>query len=107
MPKKIVKKETSSLEQFVDRLVEEKDFKGLREPVIQQIKKDLLSRVENIINAMILQKMPAEKLNDFEKLLDSKAGEKKIQSFCQKNILDLDQEIASTLLRFRNTYLNI
>ena len=100
MPKKIVKKETSSLEQFVDRLVEEKDFKGLREPVIQQIKKDLLSRVENIINAMILQKMPAEKLNDFEKLLDSKAGEKKIQSFCQKNILDLDQEIASTLLRF-------
>jgi len=106
MSKKIKKQEAAPLVQFVDRLVEEKGFQGLKEPVMEQIKKDLLSRVENRINAMMLQKMPASKLDDFEKLLDSKVGEKKIQDFCQKNILNLDQEVASELLRFRNVYLN-
>jgi len=96
-----------ALVQFVDRLVEERGFKGLDEAVIEQIKKDVMTRVEDRINATILQKLPSNKLDDFETLLDSKAGEKKIQDFCVKNIPDLNQEIAGALLRFRDVYLNI
>jgi len=106
-PKKQGDELSPALVQFVDRLVEEKGFKGLDEAVMKQIKKDLMTRVEDRINATILQKLPANKLDDFETLLDSKAGEKKIQDFCTKNIPDLNQEIAGALLRFRDVYLNI
>lgn len=90
---------------FIDRLVEEKKFENLDSEVVKQIKIDLADRVEDRINASILEHMPSDKLEDFNKLLDSEDAEK-IQLFCQENIQDLDNVIARELLDFRSSYLN-
>ena len=99
------KKAVPGLEDFVDRLVAEKGMTGLDPEVLAQVKHDLLDRVEDRINALIVEKLPPESLEDFERLLDG-GDEKEIQAFCQTQIPDLDQKIAAELLAFRQTYLN-
>ncbi len=96
---------SKELEQFVDRLLEEKAMVDLDEEVLQQLKKDLFDRVEDRINAMLLAKLPADKLADFEKLLESGSDEE-VQKFCSDAIPKLDEAIAAELLAFRTTYLS-
>lgn len=95
-----------NIDQFVDRLVEEKGFEGVESEVLEQIKKDLKVRVENRINASILEHMPSERLEELEKLLDD-GSQEKIQAFCEKHIPDLPSVIANALIGFRQIYLNI
>jgi len=104
MPKKISKIIGQSLENFVSRLVEEKGLENLDPEVLEQVKSDLTERVDDRINALILSKVPPEKLKEFEELVNA-GDEKKIQAFCQANILDLDQALAAELLAFRNSYI--
>lgn len=99
------KKAVPGLEDFVDRLVAEKGMTNLDPEVLAQVKKDLLDRVEDRVNAVIIEKLPPESLEEFEKILDG-ADEKEIQPFCQQRIPNLDQVIAAELLAFRQTYLN-
>ncbi|OGZ01202.1 MAG: hypothetical protein A2946_01730 [Candidatus Liptonbacteria bacterium RIFCSPLOWO2_01_FULL_53_13] len=93
-----------SIEKFVDLLVTEKGLGNLDPEVLAQVKRDLSSRAEDRVNAVILSKMPPENLEAFEKLLDDGSAED-VQAFCAKNIPDLDQVVAAELLAFRTTYL--
>jgi len=94
----------NELDEFVNKLIEEKGLDNLDVETLKQIKSDLMSRLEDRINAAILAALPPEKLENFEKILDQ-GGTEEIQSFCSKNILNLDQLIASELMSFRQTYL--
>ncbi len=95
------------LKMFVDRLVEEKKFpESLEEGVMEQIKSDLLSQAEDRINAVIINNLSPEKLEEFNKLLDEDISDEKMHEFCSSNIPDLDQKIASELIVFRQTYLS-
>lgn len=94
----------STLESFVDKLLEEKEMLNLDANVLAQLKKDLLDRVEDHINAALLEAIPPEKLEDFERLVEN-GSEADIRTYCSENIPDLDQLIATTLLRFRSIYL--
>lgn len=103
MPNKTNQSEAINI--FVDRLIEEKKFENVSPETLEQIKEDLLGRVEDRINAITLENMPREKLEEFNKLLDT-ANMEDIQKFCQNNIPDLNEIIAKELLNFRNIYLN-
>lgn len=103
MPNK--KNQSEAINIFIDRLIEEKNFKNIGPEVLEQIKEDLLDRVEDKINATVLEHMPKENLEEFNRLLDS-ANPADIQQFCQNNISNLDEIIAKELLNFRNIYLN-
>ncbi len=102
---KSAQSQTLSLEEFVDKLITEKGLQDLEAEILAEIKNDLLKRVEDRINAVILEKMPPEKIEYFEKMLDN-SDEKEIQDFCSRNIFGLDKIIAAELLSFKNTYLN-
>lgn len=93
-----------NIEEFVTQLIEDKGFNEQDPDVIAQMKTDLLDRVENSINAMILSNLDSEKLPEFEKILSS-GSEKEIQEFTKKNIPDIDEKVAAELLTFKNIYL--
>ncbi len=93
-----------NLEQFVDQLVEEKGFDEKDPEVIAQIKSDLLSRVEDRINATLIREFSEEDLTAFEKILDTATPEQAI-AFAKEHITDLDGKIAGELVAFRATYL--
>ena len=50
-----------------------------------KVKSDLATRAEDRVNATIVEKLPPEKLADFEKLLDD-GNETQLRNFCQENI---------------------
>jgi len=76
----------------------------LDEEVIDQIKKDLRPRIESFVNVSILKNIPEDKLEEFEKMLDT-TDPVRIQEFCSKNIPDLNQIVAVALADFRDSYL--
>ena len=90
---------------FINKLVSEKrEFEGLEPEVIIQIKSDLLVRVEDRINALIIEQMPEDSLPEFEALTETGSDED-LQAFCDEKIPDLAELIASELIVFRQTYL--
>ncbi len=96
-----------TITQFVEELVKEKNLDGLDQEVLSQIKADLNERVENTLNAAIIENLPAEKLEAFEKMLDDNSSAEATQKFCQENVPNLDQVLAAALLDFRRIYLNL
>ena len=95
-----------NLETFVSLLLEEKGFENVDPEVEEQLKSDLLKRVEDRINAVILSNLPKEKIDEFNELLDN-ASQDEIQNYCNENISGLDEIIAKELMSFRSTYLNL
>lgn len=103
------KKKNSSLDlvAYVDRLVEEKKYPAdLEKEVVDQIKADLLSKVEDRVNAVIISNLSEEKLEEFTNLLDSNISDEEMQKFCSDNIPNLAQLIATELIVFKQTYLS-
>jgi hypothetical protein len=97
---------SGDLQTYVDRLVEEKKFpEDLGVEVISQIKSDVLSQVEDRINAVIVNNLAADKLEEFNTLLDGDAKDSEVQAFLSENIPDLAQIIASELIVFKQSYL--
>lgn len=98
--------ENLDLSVFVDRIMEEKKFpEDLGEEVLSQIKADLLSKVEDRVNSVIISNLSSEKLEEFNKLLDQNISDEEMQKFCSSNIPNLSQLIASELIVFKQSYL--
>ncbi len=94
------------LVQFAEKLLKEKQLDSVDPDVYEELKKDLLSRVEDHINVALLEQMPGDKLEEFHALLET-GNSPEIVEYCQKNVPDFQGVIASTLYNFRNTYLGL
>ena len=99
--------EDLNLEMFVDRLISEKNLpEDLEKEIIDQIKADLLSKVEDRINAVIISNLSPEKLEEFSKMLDGNIADEEMQKFCGENIPNLSQLIATELIVLKQSYLS-
>lgn len=99
--------ESLDLKVFVDKLVsEKKDFEGLNPGVLDQIKSDILKRVEERVNVVMITNLSEDAVDEFNRMSESNATDNEMQNFFLKNIPDLPQLIASELLVFRDTYLS-
>jgi len=95
------------LSMFVDRLIEEKKFpESLEKEVIDQIKNDLLNRVENRAKAVLISNLSPEKLEEFNQLMEKNVTDEEMQKFCAESVPDLQQLIASELILFKQKYLS-
>ena len=94
-----------NLDKFIDELIAEKGFSNKDPEVVEQIKLDLLDRVEDRINAMIMSVLSPDVLPAFEEKLDS-GSDKEIQQFIMDNIPDYKDRIAFELMSFKSMYLS-
>ena len=92
------------IDEFVNRLLEEKGVSDLDPEVVEQMKKDLASRVEDHINVALVEQLSPEKLEEFEKILKQSDAQSS-QEFLSQNIPDLNQVVGDALLRFRIIYI--
>lgn len=97
--------EITDLKSFVERLIAEKGLEGLGPDVLAEVRSDLLSRLEDRINAALLANLPPEKAVEFEQVLD-KGDEKSVQEFISASIPNANEVVAEALVTFRQTYLN-
>jgi len=99
--------ENEALEQFADKLLEEKGVKkmNLEEEVVFQMRDDLVSRLEDRINAVIITSLNPQQAETFEKMIDEEKPIAEIQQFIAQQIPNLEELITQELLFFRETYL--
>lgn len=95
----------ATLDIYVDRLIQERQFPELDQSVMAEIKSDLMRRAENHVNATILAHIPPDQLEGFEKLIDTNASREELDRFCRTHIPNLDEVVAAGLLRFKQVYL--
>ncbi len=91
-----------SLDDFVASLLASENL-SVPTPVLEQMHADLYDRVEDTINKVILDNMPASALGEFEKALDSD-DESASVTYCQKHIPNFDTLIGNALAKFKAAY---
>lgn len=95
---------TLDLSTFAEKLLADRGVQGIDPEVLNEMKEDLQQRVEERVNLTLVRAMPPEKMEEFERLVNSGDMEQ-IAAFCTQNIPNLEQVIASELLNFRTSYL--
>lgn len=96
--------EELSLEGFAEKLLEEKKLTSLDHEIREQLRRDLTDRLEDAVNAALLEKLPPERAPELDTVLNS-GSESEAQEFFKTHVPDADEVIASALLRFKQTYL--
>lgn len=96
---------TLSYQNFIDKILDEKGISGLEPEVLDQMRQDLQSRLDNWLNARILEKVPEDKLKDFEELLDKGVKQDELLKFVEPYIGNQEVFLASVLSDFRTAYL--
>ena len=91
---------------FVNKLLEEKGLNTQPADVIDELRSDLLARLEDKIYAFILNEIQKEKLPEFENLLDNETStEVEMNSFLNQYIPNFTEKLATVLLNFREMYI--
>ena len=93
------------LDPFIDDLIRQKFRReDLLPAVIDELRLDLASRIEDHINAAILDRIPESELAEFNEILDSEDNVK-VQQFVATSIPHLDVLITEVLSNFKKAYL--
>ena len=93
------------LDTYIDQLIIDKKIEITSKNELIRVKNQLKERIEDAINTMVLNELPEEKIDIFEKLLDANSSLDKINYYLNKNIENLDNKVLEVLLNFRNEYL--
>ena len=97
--------ESPSLEGFAEKLLSDRGVGDISSEVIEQMKKDLVSRLEDRINAAMIEKLAPQYLEEAERLIDD-GDDAKVQQFFTTHLSNMSEIISTELLLFRDRYLN-
>lgn len=101
----IPKSKLPALTTFVDQILIQAYPSGLATELQEQMKADLLERVDEFLTRKILDALPSDKLEEYSDLLDREGGDEASQKFIFENIAALDELIQIALTEFRELYL--
>jgi hypothetical protein len=94
-----------SLGPFIDDLIQRKfRSEDLVPTIIDELRLDLACRIEDHINAAILDRIHESEIAEFNEILDSE-DDLKVQQFVAKRIPHLDVLITQVLSSFKKAYL--
>lgn len=94
------------LDFFARQLLAEKNLQNVDPEVMEQLVTDLSSRVEDHINAALLNAMEPNDVAAFGELLEKDDGQA-IEHFLETKIPNLQDVVTGTLQQFRSTYLGL
>ena len=91
---------------FIEQMFRDNQMETDKIPpeVAEQMKSDMRERLDDRINLAILDAMPPEKVEEFDRLMAS-ASDQELQTFCQKNIPQYEAVLANAMVNFRQIYL--
>lgn len=100
-------KHYAEIENFADNLLAEKNLTNIDEPTLRQMRDDLVERLEQVINRVVVENIPEEKLPEFEALIDRNANSAEVQEFVDHNVKDMGQKLGEAFFDFRRLYLGL
>ena len=96
-----------TLSDYADTLIKEKNFTTLTPGTYEQIKEDVLTRLNDFLIAKVIAKMTDSQIKEFNTLLETNPVDEKIQDFINSNIQDPGLVIGDILIDFRKKYLGL
>lgn len=93
------------MEEFIDKLIEEKNFSYLTDDISRQLKKDLSQRLDEFIAARVIAGLSDEDVLVFEDMLQNNDSPENVQQFVSAHVPDFVNFLTNTLLEFRGVYL--
>jgi len=97
----------SNIQTFIDQLIQDKGYPDLTDEVREQMKHDLINRLDDFIMARVIAALSDEDVLKFEALLKEKKSEEEIQKFVVDHISDLNTFLTNALLEYRGVYLGL
>jgi hypothetical protein len=92
------------LEQFADKLIDQKGFPSLTPEVRGELRKDILLRLDDFIAARSIAALSDENVMIFERLLQEGKAESQIQQFLADHIDNYQDFVTNVLLEFQDVY---
>lgn len=99
--------QTLKMEEFASNLLAEKSLNNIDNETIEQMRSDLVDRLEQVTNRTVIENLPMEKLPEFEKMIDDEAQTEEIQDFIAQNIPNLGPKLTEAYFNFRKLYLGL
>ena len=96
-----------ALSNFINDIIDAKNFKTLDSDVRQQLEQDLKNRLLDQIDRAVLGALPENKIDGFNDLLDRNASQQEIQQYIANSGVDTKKITLETMLRFRSLYLGV
>jgi len=94
-----------NVEQFIDQLIDEKDY-NLEDDVRLELKKDMLNRLLDQIDKATINALPEDKAIELaDKLDDPNFTDDQVSEFMRNSGLDLERIALETMVQFRLLYL--
>lgn len=93
------------LDAFADSLIKEKGFPDITPEVREELKKDLLTRLDDFLTARIVAGLSDEDVMTFDKMLQENKGEEEMQQFVSSHIPNFTDFVTQAMLEFRGVYL--
>ncbi len=94
------------LRAFANGLLVEKGLSKVEPDVREQMVNDLLERINAFIDRAVLESLPAEKLEELDKMLDAgTATEEKIAELVRVSGVNTEEMITDALAKFHDIYL--
>lgn len=97
----------NALSRFVDMLIEEKGFPDMTPEVKDQLRRDLLRKLDDYIAAKIISSLSDEDVNIFHQMLKEGRSSEEMQRFTTTHIENFSDFLTNTLLMFRGVYLGL
>ena len=93
------------LDQFINEMLDAKKLSGVTEDVRAQLVSDLKQRLLDQINKALIDALPDEKMDEFERLLDDESlTDEQVQQFIMNSGVDVKKVTTVTMLRFYDLY---
>lgn len=99
--------ESEALNVFAQNLLVEKGAYKLDADTVAAMKKEILERLDILVNKVSLNALSNEQLKEFNALLDKQATTEELQKYISDRVPDLRDRLTEALYRFRLVYLGI
>lgn len=96
-----------SFETYVEQLIEERKFPDLTPEVREELKKDLIRRLDSFIAAKVIATLSDEDVLKFEQMLKDNKPDEELQKFTVEHVPDFTAFLTNVLLEFRGVYLGL
>lgn len=94
-------------ETYIEQLIEERGFPDLTAEVKEELKKDLVNRLDSFIGAKVIATLSDEDVLKFEQLLKDGKSREEIQKFTVEHVPDFTTFLTNVLMEFRMVYLGL
>lgn len=96
----------TQLDTFINQLLDEKKLSGVSDIVRATLVEDLKKRLLDQINRALIDALPPERIDLFNRMLDSETiSEEEVQRFIVDSKVDVQRVTMQTMLRFAELYL--